>query len=268
MVQVFGRAPWPSHRRLGGAERWGMALLAVTLCIAVAAPASASPKLTWFGLEQDMRVYGSFGSGDRWGKDGNQFMISFDGGMFGKSSPLGNLAGIEFLCLLGYDGVPYKPQDQLLGEFGCLFDLSEGFPVTLLHWFRGGSPQLLVGFAPGMGLSMVSAYKYLTGKVVFRVTPSVGVEGQWTWWPGAASTPMGDTGASVNAAMLRATAYLQRSRQGAFMAHVELYEGQREQEPGTGGNASKVLFGGKDPFGSTQRSAYEDFLRFGGAYAF
>ncbi len=268
MVQSIGRAEVPRRSWWGGAGRSAVALLVMALCITPAVPALASRNLTWFGLEQDMRVYGTFGTGDRWGQDGNQFMVSFDGGMFGKSSPLGNLAGIEFLCMMGYDGVPYKDSDQLLGELGFLFDMSVGFPVTLFHWFRGGSPQLLIGFAPGFGVSMVSAYTYLTGKAVLRVAPTVVMEGQWTWWPGVASSPLGSTNDSVNAAMLRATAYFQRGRQGAFMAYVELYEGQRERETGTGGNASKVLFGGKDPFGSTLRSSYEDILRFGVGYAF
>ena len=76
------------------------------------------------------------------------------------------------------------------------------------------------------------------------------------------------TNNSVNAAALRGTAYYKLGRTNALLAYVELYEGQREEDVSTGGNASKVLFGGRDPFGSTKRYAYEDFLRIGVGYAF
>lgn len=252
----------------------GLALAA----LALHAPAAHAKDATWIGLDRDMRAEGVFALGDRWGKSGKQFYAVFEAAGFGKVSPLGNLAGLEGGMAMGYDGVPYKANDQLLGDMGFLFDMWVGFPVTFFHVSKGRAPSLMVGMAPGMGVSMVSAYTYLKLKGAARVGGNLVAELQWTWWPGAASIAVGDTNDSVNAGALRATVFLALDRKTSFYGFFELYSASREGEVSgtsgsganqvTGGNSSKVLFGGRDPFGATKRSDYEDFKRFGVGYAF
>jgi len=245
-----------------------LALLALTATMLPPQTAHARGGMSWIGLDHDLRVDGSYSRGSRWTKAGNQYLVTFEGATFGKVSPLGNLAGLEFGAAMGYDGVPYRASDQVLGDLGFLFDMSVGFPVTLVNLLSGGKSRLMLGVSPGFGISMVSAYTYLKAKALFRLSNQIVLEGQWTWWPGAASHPVGETNNSVNAAALRGTAYFKLSRSTALLGYLELYQGQREEELDTGGNSSKVLFGGVDPFGSTKRYAYEDFLRFGVGYAF
>lgn len=254
-----------------GATPWAKiaatALLALTATLLPSRPAKAGG-MQWIGLDHDLRVDGSYSRGSRWNKSGSQILLNFEAATFGKVSPLGNLAGLEFGAAMGYDGIPYRESDQVLGDFGFVCDMSVGFPVTLLNLLSGGKSRLMIGVAPGFGISMVSAYTYLKAKALFRLSGQIVLEGQWTWWPGAGSHPVGDTNNAVNAAALRGTAYYKLSRDTALLFYSELYQGQREEELATGGNSSKVLFGGRDPFGSTKRYAYEEFVRFGVGYAF
>lgn len=257
-------------------------LAACTLLAAVVAtPGSAAARggMKWIGLQHDMKVEGIFGRGDRWGQSGNQFLVSFEAAGFGKSSPLGNLAGIEGGATMGYDSAPFRDSDGVLGEMSMIpIDVWVGFPVTLFNWVRGSDSLLMVGFAPGFGTSWLSGYTYLKLKAAARINRGLVAEVQYIWWPGAASTAYG-TGEdrSINAASLRGTVYIGR-RKGAFSVFTELYTSQREEDvfhtPGqgaagqAGGNSSPVLYAGVDPFGATKRVAFESFFRLGVGYAF
>ncbi len=250
--------------------RIAAALLAGTLLLLAAPEARAGDNIGWFGLRHKMQIDGYYGTGSRNGKDGSQFNFDFRAAMFGKHSPLGNLAGIEFATGIGWDNIPYDENDTILGDMGVPMYMQVGFPVTLFRIFGGSGDRVQVGFSPGFGISWVSAYTYLTLKGAARLSSTIAVDAVWTWYPDAASRPMGETNDAVNQATLRANVYIGAGgRRGSeFIGFVELAKGQRVNEDSTGGNSSKVLFGGQDPFGSTTRRAYEDILRFGIGYAF
>lgn len=251
-------------------------LLAVAL-----APRPAEARrggIKWIGLSHDMKVEGIFGRGSRWGQGGNQFLVSFEAAGFAKASALGNLAGLEFGALMGYDSAPFKDSDGVLGEMSMIpMDISVGFPVTLFNWVKGSESRLMIGFSPGFGVSWLSGYTYLKLKAAARITRGIVGEVQYIWWPGAASAPFGSENRAINAASLRAGVYI-GTRKGAFSVFAELYASQREEDvfhtPGqgagaeAGGNSSPTLYGGTDPFGRTKRVAFEDFFRLGVGYAF
>jgi hypothetical protein len=252
-------------------------LVAASLCSPTSAHARGGMK--WIGLQHDMKVNGIYGRGERWGKGGNQFLFSFEASGFAKTSSNGNLAGLEFTGLVGYDSTPFAPGDGVLGDtIGVPIEISFGFPVTLFNWVRGSNSLLMIGFAPGVGISWMSAFTYLKLKGAGRIGRNMVAELQWIWWPGAASAPFGNENRPINAASLRASVYF-GTRKGAFEVFAELYESQREDEvfassgggnqPAVkGGNQSKQLFAGQDPFGATERYDFENFFRIGVGYAF
>ncbi len=258
------------------------ALLVLLGALGAPRDAQARGGIKWIGLSYDMKVEGIYGRGERWGKSGNQFLVSFEAAGFGKASPLGNLAGIEGGALMGYDSAPFRDSDGVLGDMSVVpIDVWVGFPVTLFNWIKGSESRLMIGFAPGIGLNWLSAYTYLKLKGAFRVTRGVVTEVQYVWWPGVASAPFGNESRGINAASLRATAYI-GSRRGGFSVFAELYRSQREEERQVsvaggassgnngqvGGNSSQTLFAGADPFGVTSRVAFESFFRLGVGYAF
>lgn len=262
---------WQSNSSSRRATLTGALLLAaLTLGLLCPRAAMAGPKIGWFGLSHDMRVEGYFGRGERWANAGNQLYLQFSGAFFGKSSPMGNLAGIEFDMGLGYDGIGYKDNDTVLGDIGFPMHLSVGFPITLWRLFGGRGGRVQLGFSPGFGINWQVAYTYLKLNAAVRITRGLAVEGTYTWWPGAASASVADTNASVNMAAARATVYFRpRRRRGrAFLVFIELMQSQREEDVATGGNQSKTLYDGQDPFGSTKRQPYEAVTRVGVGYAF
>ncbi len=245
------------------------ALLIFATLVALPPATAAAKDIGWVGLNHNMRVEGYFGRGERWNNSGNQLYFQFSGAFFGKGSPLGNLAGLEFDMGMGYDGIGYKDSDTILGDIGFPMHLSVGFPVTLFRWFRGGGDKLQLGFSPGFGINWQVAYTYLKLQAAFRLSRKIAIEGNYVWYPGAASASIADTNASVNMATARGTVYFRpRGRGNAFLVFVEWMKSQREEEQSSGGNASKQLYNGLDPFGSTKREAYEGVFRLGVGYAF
>ncbi len=260
-------------RHLTRAVRPLRGLLCALLLTAICLPtqrAEAKEGIGWIGGTHDLRVEGYIGRGERWAKSGSQVYFQFAGAYFGKSSPLGNLAGIEFDMGLGWDGIGYNDNDTVLGDLGFPMHLAVGFPVTLWRLFGGTGDRIQLGFSPGFGINWQVAYTYLKLNASVRINHRIGVEGTYTWWPGVASASVADTNDSVNKAAARATVYFKagRRRGGSFLVFGEWMTSQRVADLETGGNDSKTLFDGQDPFGSTQRRAYESVARVGFGYAF
>ncbi|MCO4764565.1 MAG: hypothetical protein KC502_23855 [Myxococcales bacterium] len=261
-------------KRLAPERRGTLKLLSALLLVAAVwlphGQAEAARGIGWIGGTHDMRVEGYLGRGERWANSGSQVYFQFAGAFFGKSSPLGNLAGIEFDMGMGWDGMGYKEKDTLLGDTGFPMHLAIGFPVTLWRLFGRGSDRIQIGFSPGFGINWEVAYTYLKLNTSVRLSRRLAIEGTYTWWPGVASTSVADSNDDVNKSALRGTVYFKagRRRGGSFLAFAEWMTSQRVSTNASGGNASKTLFDGEDPFGSTSRRRYEGIFRVGFGYAF
>lgn len=234
--------------------------------------ALAGSDIGWYGLRHGMNVNLYRGTGRRRSKEGAQYMLAFKAAGFGKTSTLGNLAGLEFDAGIGWDNIGYDENDTVLGDMGVPMYMAIGFPVTMFRKYAGDGEgdRIQIGFSPGFGISWENAWCYLRLKGAARLTSQLAVDVTWTWMPDAVSVAMGDRNDAQNGATVRANAYLAMGgrRGGSVNVYVELAKAQLVNQNSSGGNKSKVLFAGEDPFGSTTREGYEDILRIGVGYAF
>ncbi len=261
------------------AKRSGLAALGLlALATSLIAPqiAVAKEEVGPFGLSRNGVVTGVFGTTTRnyqdgsktkqW--DGKQFYVNFEGGLFGKVSPLGNLGGLELLAAMGYDGATpdgadSNPRGPLLGGF--LYDFAVGFPVTLFHQFTDGKDRFQLQLSPGFGISHIHAYLYVKTKAAYQITPDIAAEVQWQWWPGPTSV-MWNSGFGVNQQSVKGSVYLGRAGSTGLAVFAEYLTSETEEEkPGLPVSGA---FGGKNPFTRTERSDYEKTLRLGVGAAF
>lgn len=262
-------------------------LAALSLASTLAAPATfAKDKdvVGALGMDQLMTVGAWYGNGSRLNQKGgfsggSQVVLHFEGGAYFMGTPLGNMGGLEGGADMGYDGIPYRDNDNLLYGAGFIADLWLGFPITLLNLGKKDSQDpkkefdyLRIAFTPGLGLDMVTPYAYLRLRGAMRVNEHMDAEVSWLWRPGAASSAWspGSAQDGINSATIRGAVLLHskdRNDSEGWMFYAEYHRGQRENDRhDVKGNPA--VFSGETPFGVTERYKWETAMHLGVGYVF
>ncbi|MBM4342123.1 MAG: hypothetical protein FJ100_01955 [Deltaproteobacteria bacterium] len=252
----------------------GGAVAVVTLLCIAPAEVWAKKGIGWVGLSRNAKVEGVWGSNTYVQEDpkkpkleGTQLWVNFEGGHLAKVSPLGNVGGIEFGAMLGYDGT-WSDTERLALAGGFAYNFQVGFPFTLFHQFSGGTEVLQLAVAPGFGLDNLHAYLYLKAKAAYLLTDGITAEAAWTWWPGPTSLAM-ERDVGFNIASTKGSVYIGRSNDTAIEIFGEYLWGEEETEkPGAPVSGDPKAFAGKNPFTQTTRRACCTNLRLGVGLAF
>lgn len=254
--------------------KWLPALLASAMALAPASGWARSKEIGWVGLSRDVKIEGVYGSssyidGNSKTHSGSQLWVNFEGGVLAKISPMGNVGGIEFAAMMGYDGTT-SDMDQwsLLGSFA--FNFSVGFPFTLFHLYSDGTEKFQLALAPGFGIDHMHAYLYAKGKAAYLLSDAITLEASHTWWPGPTSSSLShDVG--YNLASSKGSVYIGRANGTAVEIFAEHLWGEEESTRlnESGGKVDpKLPFGGHDPFTTTTRRNCCSVTRLGAGIAF
>lgn len=194
---------------------------------------------------------------------GTQVLFRAELGAYLKSSPIGNLAGIEGGFEMGWDGVPKRHRPALadyMGGLNLAADAWLAFPVTLVNLGDGSNDWLRLNIAPGLGISLRGAYFSVKSALAVEI-PGVGPsELAATWWPDAANYAFGNTSDSLNAAQLKLSYFMSRK----YQLFLQFRQSHRVAElPPATDNAN--VFGGltkppgmdREPFAQEKRYDYE-----------
>lgn len=215
------------------------------------------------GWGRTVAAFGVFGTGDRNGFDGSSFAGRLDLAAFAKETLYGNRAGYEMSLELGYEryGEESETGSTDLTQGPLIFDLSVGFPLTLLELGDGGPGSIRLSVAPGFGMSVQEAYGYLRGRLATVILPetlTVDVSARYT--PIDASHAWAeDTG--LGTWSLQFAAQWTYDEDLAFAAFVELLDADLGV-PGQGEPAVDGL-GGASPFVPFERRAFQSLVRIG-----
>lgn len=252
--------------------------LAASVLLAPAQARADEDDIGWVGLKHNLRVDLTLGPTEKQFANGKQdgwyVYGNFEGGVFGKVSPLGNLGGLEFGLAMGYDGGSSNKDDDisddrpLLGGF--LYDMYVGFPITLFHKFNAATKKetLQIALSPGFGINHLHAYAvYLKGRATMALTDSLAAELQYTWHPGPTSaTTYGPSQVGINQGAARGTIFWSLSDETSLLASLEFITSQVETEKP--GKPVPGAFAGLNPFTQTVRTDLESSTRFSIGLAF
>ena len=136
----------------------------------------------------EMSVGGSAMFGSRLGGGGFGLAAHFEVGMLVDETALGHWMGFEFATDIGYE--QFDGEDPNGGEWTqgpLVFDMSVGFPITLLKLGSGGTMTTLFTFSLGGGFSVQHAYGYARLRVLMLLTQEAYLEVRGTWTPSEAS---------------------------------------------------------------------------------
>jgi hypothetical protein len=253
------------------------ALGLASLLVGPAALAKDKDAVGALGMDQTMTAGLYFGNGSRLNDKkafvgGSQVVLHFEGGAYFLGTPLGNMGGIEGGVDMGYDGIPYRENDNILYGAGFLADMWVGFPITLLNLGNKNHDTLRVAFTPGIGMNAVTPYAYLRLRGAYRVTDSLDAELSWVWWPGGASSVWspGSAQDGINAARIRGAVFLHSGRREVsegWMLYAEYQRGQRENDNHSL-KSDPTVFSGQNPYGKTERYDWEHMFHLGAGYVF
>lgn len=256
-------------------NRW-IGLVLVLIVLGLGGPNSALGRekkgIGWVGLSRDFKVEGLYGRNSYTGinparkLEGSQLWVNFEGGYLGKVSPMGNVGGVEFAAMMGYDGA-FSDQDKVavLGAFA--YNIQVGFPFSLFHQFTDGIEWLQLAIAPGFGVDHLHAYLYIKGKAGYLLNENMTLEASYTWWPGPTSyTTYGSENLGLNLASAKGSVFIGRPNGTAIEVFAEHLWGEEELE--SEGVKDPKIFAGKNPFGQTARRECCTNLRFGAGIAF